>query len=125
MLRMASEVVGKGAPWQLAALREPAEGVVALLALVVVEHIGVDRFANGRAGSTTGCTAEQCADERAGQATKDRADGTCDHAKRGTGFGASECSGSATSSTSGGAHDAARLAGVVARCDVGGGTAGT
>ncbi|WP_447778063.1 hypothetical protein [Variovorax boronicumulans] len=93
--------------------------MAARLTLVVVEHIGVDGFANGCAGSTAGCASEQGAHEGPSQPAKEGTGGTGDHAKGGAGFGAPECSGSATGSTRGGTHDTARFAGVVVSVDLG------
>ncbi len=47
-----------------------AKGVSARLALVVVEHVGIDGFANGSAGRTTKRSAKQGAHQRASYAAE-------------------------------------------------------
>ena len=115
-------VAGKSNPWRLEVgwSSRPAKGVSAVLTLVVVEHIGIDGFANGCAGSTAGRTAEQGAHEGTSQPAKEGPGGTSGHAKDGTGFGASEGSSSATDGSSGSAYSAAYLASVVVSVDLGG-----
>ena len=66
--------------------RRLAESVAAVLALVVIEYVGVDGFANGCASSTTGGASEKGTHEGTSQATEDRTDGACDHAEGCTGF---------------------------------------
>ena len=88
-------------------------------ALVVVEHIDIDGFANRGSRGAAGRTTEQGTHEGASQPAKEGTGGAGDHAKGGTGFGAPKCSSSTTGSPSGGAHGAPNLAGVVMSGDLG------
>jgi hypothetical protein len=95
-----------------------AKGVSARLALVVVEHVGVDGFANSSAGRTTQSTTEKSAHQRARHTAEGSAQWSGDQTEGGPGFGASECSGGTTGRTGSGSHRAANLAGVVMGGDI-------
>lgn len=108
--------VGEGA----GLLAVAAEGEAALLALEVVQQVGVDDMANAAAGEVAAHGADECTDGSADQGSDSAADGAGDDADRSAEFGSGHGSGRSACSPADGTDHGEGLFGNVLGDDAGG-----
>lgn len=91
--------------------------MTALHALVVVQDLVINLFANRRAGETTGDAAKQSAEKGAGNTAHCDTDGAADYSQHRAGFCSRQGTGSATGRPASGANQTTSLLSDIFRDD--------